>query len=205
VRAEWAPALLQRDPERAGHLFQQPRVVNVVLVVCNDARSTANRVAAPAIVLAWFVVELAPFRRATGAAVRTARCGFVLFDGQDRMVFEKALREVRFDAVLAKMRLAIWAPVGGVGSIGFIVTSVALWSWSWPSTGRHAGEHHPVGRERGGSAAKRMAAFRNRAAGSITLGCAAGAHVVKAPEPLHHAHKKTQPPDSHTHMPKMPK
>jgi hypothetical protein len=133
------------------------------------------------------VVELAPFRRATGAAVRAA---IVLFDSEDRVLFENTLREVRFDAILAEMRLALRAPVGGVGRMVLIITSVAFWSWSWPASGLHAGEDHSVGRELGGSAAKGVAAPRNRAAGSITLGCAAGAHVVKAPEPLHHAHIK---------------
>jgi hypothetical protein len=168
--------------------------VAVAVVAGDDAGSAANGVAASAIVLARFVVELAPFRRAAGAAVRAASYRFVLFDSQERVLFENAVCKVRFDAVLTKMRLAIRAPVGGVGSIGLIVTSVALWNWCWPTTDLHAGEHHPVGRERGGSAAKRMTAAGNRAAGSITLGCAAGAHVVKAPKPLHRTHK---PADSH--------
>jgi hypothetical protein len=42
----------------------------------------------------------------------------VLFDGQERVLFENLLREVWFDAVLAEMRLTLRAPVGGVGSIG---------------------------------------------------------------------------------------
>jgi hypothetical protein len=72
--------------------------------------------------------------------------------------------------------------VGGVGRIGLVIAVITL-CWNWLSV-IHATEHHPVGRERGGSAAKSVAAVGNRTTFSSTSRCAITAHVVQAPEPL---------------------
>jgi hypothetical protein len=47
VRAERGAALLERGPERAEHLLQQPRVVTVVLVAADDAGRAADCVTSP--------------------------------------------------------------------------------------------------------------------------------------------------------------
>jgi hypothetical protein len=193
VRAELDSALLEHHSERADHLRQQPSVVTLAVVASDDAGGATDGVAASAEVLVRSVVELAPFRRtvAAAAAERT-NGGSVLLDGLERVLLERFHCEVELYAPTTEVHLALRAPMSGVGRICFVLAVVAFWSWTWPRCCHHAGEHHPVGRERGGSAAKRVTAVGNRTLLAVAVGCAPIAHVVQAPKPLHCARIKKE-------------
>jgi hypothetical protein len=91
---------------------------------------------------------------------------------------------VRLRAVFAKEQLASGAPASGVGRVGLVVTVITLGSWARATRCSHSGEHHPIGRQRGGSAAERVAAVGNWTTLAVATGCAPTAHVVQAPGPL---------------------
>jgi hypothetical protein len=165
MRAERSRTPLERDPERANHLRQQPRVVNVVLVVGDDAGGAANRKAAPAVVLGSFVVKLATIAAHStvvkfGSATSSES---VLVDGLEWVLLERFDCQVERNAPATEERVARWAPVGGIGRAGLVVTLVTLWRWTRPTLRRHICEHHAVGQERGGTRGKRVPTAGNRA------------------------------------------